>query len=242
MILLLALVVTLLTTQFVRRRRQAFVLREVPAYSTMPMHIGASIEANRPVHFSMGSASLGGDSTLLALASAEAFYWLGQRAVISPAAPILTVSDTTAAPLAYDILRRAYRSRGRLGQYRGGVRWYPAGPRSLAFAAALTATMGDDAVGANFLMGSFGPELALVADAAFRRDQALIAASDQLEGQAVAYVMSDQALIGEEIFVAGAYLGDEKTPVAAAGAQDVLRWILIASMLVTAALAVVRGG
>jgi hypothetical protein len=89
-------------------------------------------------------------------------------------------------------------------------------------------------VGANFLVGSFGPELALIADAAYRRNQPVIAASDQLEGQAVAFAVSDRPLIGEEIFNAGAFLGGEPGQVAGAVAQDVLRWLLIVLILVSA--------
>jgi hypothetical protein len=243
MILLLALVVGVIATQFVRRRRTAFDLRDIPAYTSMPMMVGAAIEANRPLHLSPGSAGLAGNSTLLALASAELFYQVSQRSAISNVSPILTVSDTTAIALGHDTLRRAYQSRNLVERYRrGNVRWFPSGTRSLAFAAALTATMGDDNVGANFMVGSFGPELALIADAAYRRNQSLIAASDQLEGQAVAFAVSDKPLIGEEIFVAGAYLGGESSQVGSVITQDVLRWLLVGAIIVTAVLSFTRGG
>jgi hypothetical protein len=101
--------------------------------------------------------------------------------------------------------------------------------------------MGDDNVGANFMVGSFGPELALIADAAYRRNQPLIAASDQLEGQAVAFAVSDKPLIGEEIFAAGAYLGSDAPQMGSVITQDVLRWLLIAAIVVTAVLAFAKG-
>ena len=242
LILGLALVVGIAATQVARRRKGTFDFREIPAYMAMPMTVGAAIEANRPLHLSPGSAGLAGNSTLLALASAELFYRLAQRSAISTVSPILTVSDTTAIPLGHDTLRRAYQSRNLVDRYRrGNVRWYPAGTRSLAFAAALTATMADDNVGANFMVGSFGPELALIADAAYRRNQPLIAASDQLEGQAVAFAVSDRPLIGEEIFVAGAYLGSESPHVGGVIAQDVLRWLLIAAIVISAVLSFSKG-
>jgi len=243
MILLLALVVGIVATQFARRRRGGFDFREIQAYTSMPMLVGAAIEANRPLHLSPGSAGLAGNSTLLALASAELFFQVSQRSAISNVSPILTVSDSTAIPLGHDTLRRAYQSRNLVERYRrGNVRWYPSGTRSLAFAAALTATMGDDNVGANFMVGSFGPELALIADAAYRRNQPLIAASDQLEGQAVAFAVSDSPLIGEEIFAAGAYLGNESPQVGSVIAQDVLRWLLIAAIVIAAVLSFSKGG
>jgi hypothetical protein len=239
LILLLAMVISVIATQFIRRRRSLVTLRPLPAYDMLPLRVGEAIEANRPVHISLGSAGIGGANTVLTLASAELFYQTAQRAAIGAVAPILTISDTTAIPLGQDMLRRAYRARNLLEQYpRGSVRWYPAGPRSLAFAAALTATIADERVANNVLVGSFGPELALVTDAAVRRDQGVIAASDQLEGQAVAYAMSDQPLIGEEIFTAGAYLGDSATQTGAIVALDILRLLLILAILVPTAIAV----
>ncbi len=239
LILLLAMVVSIIATQFIRRRRELATLRPIPAYAALPLMVGEAIEANRPVHVSFGSASLGGSSTPLALASAELFYQVAQRASIGAAAPILSMSDPTAIPLGQDTLRRAYQTRGLLERYpRGSVRWYPAGARSLAFAAALTATLGDDHIAHNILIGSFGPELALVAEAAARRRQGVIAASDQLEGQAVAYAVSDQPLIGEEIFTAGAYLGASASQSGAVVTLDILRLLLVLALFIPTAIAV----
>jgi len=239
LILVVAFAAVVIATQVIRRRRDAFPLRLIRAYESLIPQVAAAIEANRPVHLSAGSAGLGGENTLLALVNAELFYRVAQQAAIGATSPIITTSDTTAIPLAYDTLRRAYESRGLLSSYRSsGVRWYPAGPRSLAYAAALTASLGVNNVYANVLVGSFGPELALIAEAAARRDQVLIAASDQLPGQAVAYAVSDQPLIGEEMFAAGAYLGDEASFRAALVAQDLLRWLLIIGLVVAAVAAV----
>jgi hypothetical protein len=235
LILVLAFAAIAIGTQVIRRRRNAFPVRAIRAYESLTPMVGAAIEANRPVHMSAGSAGLGGENTVLALANAELFYRVAQQAAIGATSPYITTSDTTALPLAYDTLRRAYQSRGRLQNDRSSsVRWYPAGPRSLAFAAMLTTSLGVNNVYGNVLVGSFGPELALIAEAAARRDQTLIAASNQLEGQAVAYAMSDQPLIGEEMFAAGAYLGDEASFRAALVAQDTLRWLLIVSLIILA--------
>lgn len=235
LILVLAFVAMVIAIQIIRRRRDAFPIRAIPAYEALTPLTGLAIEANRPVHLSAGSAGLGREETLLTLANAELFYRVAQQAAIGAAAPIITTSDTTTIPLAYDTLRRAYQSRGLMERYRSNsVRWYPAGPRSLAYAAALTAALGINDVSLNVLVGSFGPELALIAEAAARRDQGLIAASSQPEGQAVAYAMSDQPLIGEEIFTAGAYLGGGASYRAALVTQDLLRWLLIIAMILLA--------
>ncbi len=156
--------------------------------------------------------------------------------------PIITVSQTSALPVAQDTLRRAYFSRDRMANWRSGsARWYPAPAYPLAFAAALTATLGDDRVSGNILAGSFGPEMALVLDQARRRGIDSVATSVALDGQAVAWAMADDPLIGEEMFAAGGYLSDTAGQMATVVAQDVLRWLLILAILIPAANALAGG-
>jgi hypothetical protein len=239
LILLITMVLVVIITQFARRRRSLYVLRPLPAYRLIPTAIGESIEANRPVHISLGAAGLGGFETLTALAAAELAYQAASRAIIGGVSPIVTISDPTALPLAQDTLRRAAAARGLLksGAARD-ARWYPAGSSGLAFAAALSGMLPDDRVAASILVGSFGTELALIAETSARRGQRLIAGTDTLQGQAVAYVMADAPLIGEEIYMAGAYLGDSAVQMAGAVVQDILRWLLILAIFVPTALAV----
>lgn len=234
--ILILFVVLVISTQFARRRRIAFPLRPISAYAALPLMVGEAIEAGRPVHLSFGSAGLGGYSTPLALASADFFDGVTQRAATGSIMPIVTMSETSAIPLGYGTLRRAYAARGRLdrAQFSGNVRWYAGGTRSLAFAAALTGVIGDDRPTGNILAGSFGTELALPLDAAMRRRQLTIAGSDQLDGAAIAYVMADHALLGEEVFTAGAYLDDRATALGTVVTMDVLRLLLILSLLIPA--------
>lgn len=234
---LIAIIFFLLTLFVVavlsRRRRQPFPVRRIAAYTLMPSFVGLSIESNQPLHVSLGSVGVGGESTLLAIASAEIAYRMAQRATIGDVSPILTLSDASALPLGQDSLRRAYQSRGFSERYRpNSVRWYPDGGRSMAFAAALSAMIADERVSANVFAGSFGPELSLMAYASQQRDLPMIAVSNQLDGQAVAFAMSDEPLIGEEIFLANAYLGTEDSPTTEAIIVDVLRWIVVLALLV----------
>ncbi len=233
LIILAAFAVSVIVTQFIRRRKDAFPLRALPAYAAIPQFVGEAIEAGRSMHVSFGGAGLGGSSTTLTLASAELFYQVAQRNVAG--ATILTASDPSVLPLGYGTLRRALASRSialSRSELSNSVRWYPAGTRSLAFAAALTGVIGDDHVSGNVLVGDFGSELALVLEAATRHRQTSISGSVDLTGQAVAYAMADRALIGEEIYVAGAYMGDSATQHASVVALDLLRWLVILGILI----------
>lgn len=240
LIILMAFVTLTIGAQFVRRKRAAFPIRAIAAYQAIPGQIGLAIERGRGLQVSFGSAGLGGSTTLSAVAANELLYQISVRASVNGAVPVVTMSDPAAVPLAYGTLQAALRQRGALSRrsFDPAVQWYAGGDRSLAFAAALTGVMANERAAFNTFAGSFGPELALPLLASGRAGADSLATSDQIEGQAVAWVMADQALLGEEVYVAGAYLSDRSAALGGVIAQDVLRWAVIAALLIPAIIAV----
>jgi hypothetical protein len=236
-ILLITLVVVALPT------RRKYWLRKIRAYDVIPSLIGQSIESSQPIHISLGSAGIGGSTTLAALAGAEFAFYVSEQATIGDAPPVITLSDPSAIPLGQDALRRAYYAHNRGQMFRPTrVQWYPSGTRSMAFAAALTRLMATDRVSTNVLTGSYGPELALLLYTSKRRGITSIAVSDQLEGQAIAFALADHRLIGEEAFVAPSYLSDDPGAMRRAVAIDVMRWLLVLAIVIGFGLKLVEKG
>lgn len=238
---LLVVVITLsmimvggVVTRRLRRRGLPLpALRVIPAYESVPKIVGYAAEANQPVHMAFGSAGIGGPSTVLTLASAELFYQITAQAVIGDTLPVLTSSDASTLPIAQDTLRRALKARGRIDRFDyTAARWYPSGARSLTYAAAISALVPADDVSTSVFAGSHGIELALMAEANRRHNRSVIALSDQLEGQAVAFAYSNEILIGEEVFAAGAYLGRETGQIAQIITLDSLRAVLVIALIV----------
>ena len=211
-------------------------LREIPAFARIPDWGSQAIEADRPLHLAFGSASLGEESTATALANAELFHHIIAQHNAGDTPPALSTSAPTTVPLASANVDAAW---GRAGGARN-VHWFPQGKRALGYAAGVSAVIGDDAPPAHILAGSFGAELGLILDSAWRSRQGTLAVSDQLEGQAVAYAMADEALIGEELFAAPAYVTDEGRVSADAIVMDVLRALLM--IVVTGALVLGMAG
>ena len=201
-LVLLATALLVYAARLMRRRRAQ---RRIAGLERLPAWTGRAIETNRPLHLSFGSAGIGGDNTPLALAGNELFHHIIAGADAGDAPPMMSMSAAMSLPLAQDTARRAWNRDGDLTR----LRWLPSGRRSLAYAAALTDTARTEEPAAHVLAGSFGPELALILDSAERRGQPSLAASDQLAGQAVAYALADEALIGEELFAAPAYVADD---------------------------------
>ena len=210
--------------------------QQVPGFERLPGWVGQAIEAGRPLHLSFGSAGIDKDNAAVAAAEAELFYHIIKAAGSGDVAPVISTSSSATIPLCQDTIRRAWDGNDR----RARAQWYPQGPRSMAFAAGLTATMQVDNPSAHILAGSFGPELALILDSAQRQGQGSFAVSDQLEGQAIAYAMADEVLIGEQLFSAAAYLSNESTARADASVQDVWRGLLIMLMAILVLINVTR--
>jgi len=224
-------------------RARNIPLRPIAAYERMPIVIDEAVEADKAIHVSFGSSAIRDESTLSALASAEILYHMAERAAIGDRPTYITLSDPVTLGIAQDTLRRAYKARNRLDRYRPILaRWYPQGPLSLAFAAGAGESIIDDDASANILVGRFGSELVLLAENAIRTDRSIIAQSDRIEGQAVAYVISQTPLIGEELYVGGAYLGGRPMAVGGVVALDVLRYLTISALILAAVYSFITGG
>jgi hypothetical protein len=85
-------------------------------------------------------------------------------------------------------------------------------------------------VSANIMIGRFGPEAALLTDVSDRENVITIGASDDLVGQSVLFANTQEILIGEELFAAGAYLGAGASHTASLTVQDILRWLVILAL------------
>lgn len=219
----------LLGSLIVRRRRTPLDLRPIEAYRVLPLSMDQAVEADRQPHFSLGSSAVGQETTVTALASADLMYYLVRRFSFTRQIPLVTLSDPITLALAGDTLRRAYLVRNNLEAYRStAVAWFPHGARSMAYAAGASQMAVQAGVLNHILLGTFEAELAFFGEVGRRRDQPVIAHSTRLTGQAVAYAMADHTLIGEELFVGGAYLDRADTlRMGSLIALDTLRWGVI---------------
>jgi hypothetical protein len=229
----LALAATLLGRYWVRRTRVR--MRPIAAYAILPELAADAVESANRVHFSLGSATLGDSTTISALAAAEVIYRMSERLAISDRPPLITFSQPLTLPLAQDTLRRAYEYRQNMDVYRSTLAaWYPDGRRSLAFAAGAASLAADADAYSSVVLGRFGSELTLLGEGALRHDQTLIAHSDLVEGQAVAFALADRVLIGEELYVGPAYMDGSALERGGVLALDVLRWLVIVALVVLA--------
>jgi hypothetical protein len=208
------------------------VFRELPGYDAVHADVAASVEAGARVHMALGEGQIIGAGAEAELAGLSALAKIAQAASVSDRPPVATTSDGVTSLLAQDVMYSTYRQMRAeerfdhdLGRLAGlGPAGYTAGAMVTPLAEKATATI---------LIGAMGAEAALIADTGAQHGSVIAAVTDPV-GQAAVFATTDNPLIGEELFAAGAYLKVSPAHAASLRAQDVLRWIAIGAILLGA--------
>jgi len=232
---LLVLAAVLLLALTLWRRRSPATLRPIDAYERLNRSVGLAVENGTRLHISLGRGNLFTARGGSALAGLAMLRRLAERTSASDRPPIVTSGDASLTILSQDTLQSGYRAAGAEDQYRFTTGRLT-GLSPFSFAAGTMPVTHDENVSTNVAIGDFGVESALLAEAADRENTELIAASDDLSAQSIFYASSQDPLIGEELFAAGAYVGAGASHEASLNVQDILRWLIILAILAGSAL------
>lgn len=228
---LLLLTAALLLGLIFLRRRFPGAFRPIEAYERLNRAIGLAVESGTRLHLSFGSSNLFSVRGASALAGLAMLHKLSERTSLSDRPPIVTSGDASLAILSQDTLQSGYRAAAAEEQYRFSTGRLT-GLTPFSYAAGTIPVTRDESVSTNVFIGNFGAESALLVEAAERENSTVIAASDNVSAQAVFYATSQDPLIGEELFAAGAYVGAGAAHDASLTVQDILRWLIIGAILI----------
>ena len=212
------------------RRRSPASLRVIDAYERLNRSVGLAVENGTRLHISLGRGNFLTSRGGSALAGLAMLRRLAERTSVSDRPPIVTSGDASLAILSQDTLQSGYRAAGAEDQYRFTTGRLT-GLTPFSYGAGALSTIHDENVSANIVIGDLGAEAALLAEAADRENTSLIAASDDLSAQSMFFASSQEPLIGEELFAAGAYVGAGAPHEASLHVQDILRWLIILAIL-----------
>ncbi|HBX70922.1 MAG TPA: hypothetical protein DEH25_16470 [Chloroflexi bacterium] len=212
------------------RSRPGVNLRQIPAFTKLRRAIGLAVEAGSRLHVSIGRGGVIGTQSASAFVGLSMLERLAGSASTGDKPPIATSGDGVLGVLAQDTLQGTYRRIG-LGEQFDPTSSQVVGLTPFSFAAGTIPLVSDKKTGANILAGSFGSEVALITDAGERSGNLTLAGTDNLPAQSIIYATADEPLIGEELYAGGAYLNVGPLHEASLQAQDVLRWSLVAVIL-----------
>ncbi|MCB9007065.1 MAG: hypothetical protein H6656_06850 [Ardenticatenaceae bacterium] len=232
-LVVLALLLFLLTRSVQAGRTT--VLRPLPSYDGLTGQVGRAIESGRQVHLTLGQASLIGNGNPTSLSAAAVLDNLAKDGCANGTPPLVTVGDGTLLPLVQGSLQYALAEAGRPGDFDLSLTQFVANNTDpFAYSAGVVALLQQQRVASNIMVGRFGPELAIVAEAANRQNIEQVIGTDDPTALAVATAVTDDVLIGEELFATSAYLEGRPSQIASLQLQDILRWIVVLFILGTA--------
>lgn len=231
---LIGLSVLLLLLLTIWQRKFPRPVRPIAALTCLTQFIGLSVEDGTRLHVSLGHGGLLTPRGGSALAGLSMLRHLAEQTSVSDCPPVATTGDPALSLLAQDTLRAGYQAAG-VEELFVPTSGRLSGMSPFGFAAGAMPVIRNENVSANIMIGHFGPESALITEAAERESVITIGASDELAAQAILFAASQDALIGEELYAAGAYLGSRASHTASLTLQDILRWLIILFLLVGSA-------
>lgn len=216
--------------------------RPISTFKTMTGQVGLAVESGRHIHFALGRGSLVGSASPTSIAALAALDYLAADGASKESPPLVTAGDGTLLPAGQDSLRQAFAAADRPRAFSTPMVQYVASDtQPMVYAAGVSDIINNSAISSNIMIGRFGPEIAIIAESAERQQMVQIIGSDEPVTLAVAATITEQLLIGEEIFATGAYLTQTPRLLASLQLQDILRMIAAVGILLAAILGLIIG-
>ncbi len=220
---------------FYPRVRTFINLRAIQAFSHFRREVDLAVEAGKRLHISLGRGNISDLQGGAAFIGLTILDCCARAASNSDRPPVTTSGDGVVTILSQDTLQYTYRSLATEQRY-DPTNARLTGVTPMAYAAGAMPAVHDEQVSANIFAGHFGSEIALLTEAGERSRSLTVAGSDNLPAQATLYATSDEPLLGEELYAAGAYLGAGTAHPASLFMQDILRWVIVVIIILGAIL------
>lgn len=236
-VVLILLSYRLMHSVFVRRlgRGEGLQLRPLPGFDVLKIQIGRAIESGRQMHITLGQAALPGPSGPTTLAALKMMQHLADEGCANDTPPLITTGEATIMLAAQEMLQHSFERANRPEEYRARLVHFVAHDTDpFAYAGGVSALMHQDRVTGNVMVGQFGPELMVMAEAAQRQDVTQVIGTDDPTAMALATVVTENTLIGEELFAASTYLNNTPEQMANLRIQDIVRVFIMIAILAAA--------
>lgn len=212
------------------KRKAPLNMREIPALARLSRTLGLTIEEGSRLHIALGHGSLMDARGGSALAGLAMLRHIAEKTSVSDKPVVASAGDPAIGLLTQDTIQSGYHA-ARADELYVPTTGRITGLSPFSYAAGAMHITHNENVSANIMIGHFGAEAALLTDSSDRANVIVIGASDDPAGQAVLFASTQDMLIGEELFAAGAYLGAGVSHRASLTLQDLLRWLVILALL-----------
>lgn len=219
-----AFALLLLACSLRARLRRPFAIRSLRAASLVEAALAQAMETGEAMHVALGSGGLGDVSTADTLAGLSLVSHLARQGALAETPLRVQAADPTALAGALAVLQQGAVATGYPEAFDPTQAEFVA-PAPLAYAAGVTEGLQQEAVAANAMVGAFGPEALLPADAGMRLGLPQTGGTSDPSVLPLFQATMDAPLLGEEIYALGAALG-RADHTGSLVAQDVFRALL----------------
>ncbi len=206
-------------------------IRRLPQLDAIDEIIGRCVELDRPVHVSPGRGGLVDVEAPQVLAGLEVMSYVAHKAAQMDAKLIATVCQAEVYPVAEAIVREAYTAEGKEQSFRAEMVRYLS-PNQFAYAAGILGIYNREKPGGNIYIGLFFAESLLLLEGGFLAGAMQIGGTANTLQSQFFVACCDYALLGEEIFVAGAYLSRNPVKLGTLMGQDLGKALFMALIIV----------
>ncbi len=231
LVLILAATAVIIFAAVLLFSRRGIPFRQITSVRRLIKAIDQSTADGKRVHIGLANGQFLSPMNASALAGLEVLRQVELDCLASESPAVATSSDAPSIMLAHDVIHVINRTRGQETLYDPGLA-RQTGVNPLTYAVGTAAANRNEGVQTQLVMGDFGPEILYLHDSMSKADGYSLSVSNSIAGQTAAYAISDDVLIGEELFALPAYLSGRKLHAASVLTQDILRWIAIILILV----------
>ncbi len=227
--LALLLVIMIAVATYIRRAQRGRVpsVRRIPGIDAMDEAVGRAVEMGKPIICSHGIADLRAATTgPQTIAGLSVLSYVARRSAEVGARLIVPVRQPEVWPIAAEVVETAYKMAGKGDEYSSEDVMFLSNDQ-FGFSSNYMGLMMRERPGANIMVGAYWAESLQLAETGNRVGAMQIAGTAQTSQIPFFLVTTDYCLIGEEIYVAGAYLTGEAPLLASLAGQDIGRIIAV---------------
>ncbi|MFH1221213.1 MAG: DUF6754 domain-containing protein [Candidatus Eisenbacteria bacterium] len=217
-------------TSYIRvaRKGKDLYIRRIAGLSALDEAVGRATEMGRKIFYIPGIMSL---SEIQTIASLSILAHVAKQSAIYGASLEVPNTDPLTFTAARETVKQAYMEAGKPDQFKEEMVTYITYDQ-FAYAASVSGKMVRERPATNFLIGSFFAESLIFAETGQSIGAIQIAGTADVTQLPFFVTACDYTLIGEELYAASAYLSREPVLLGSIKAQDVIKAILLMTIVV----------
>lgn len=220
----------------IAKQGKSLYIRPLPGVKAIEDAVGRATEMGKPCIYSPGISVIEDVATLASISIlskvSEIVAEYQSKLIVPNADPVVyAVTD--------EVVKGAYTKAGRPDAYRSEDIYFMTS-RQFAYASGMSGLMARTKPGANFFLGWFMAESLILAESGAMTGAIQIAGTDSISQIPFFIVACDYTLMGEELYAAGAVMGNNPQLLGGLKGQDYVKFLAMLALIVVFLLAMLN--